>query len=186
MNAARVADWGFSTGAEDELLIGGISAEALAREYGTPLHVIDEMSLVQRAGRFARAFAEAYPAETRVHFAMKCNDVPGVAAMVLSAGLALEVSTPYEWWLALRLGARPADLIVNGPLKGVLLETAIRDGAGLVVLDGLDEMDLAVEVATRLGAEPRVLLRLNPDCVPRGMNRATATGSRKLSMFGFD
>ena len=31
-----------------------------------------------------------------------------------------------------------------------------------------------------------MLLRVNPDCVPKGMNRASATGSRTGSVFGFD
>lgn len=182
----RVADWGFSTSAAGELLVGGASAEMLAREHGTPLHLIDEAGLERRARTIAAAFAEAYPGQCRVHFAMKCNDTPGVAAIVIGAGLAVEVGTHYEWWLARRLGVSPADIVVNGPLKGALLDLACREGAGYVVLDGLDEIESAADIAARLGTAPRVLLRVNPDCVPRGMNRATATGSRRRSMFGFD
>jgi diaminopimelate decarboxylase len=182
----RVAAWGFTIGAAGELNIGGLSAEGLAREYGTPLHVIDERAVGSRGRRIAAAFSAAYPGASRVHFAMKANDTPAVVALVTEAGLALEVGSPYEWWLARRLGMPPSDLVVNGPNKASLLEIALREGAGLVVLDGLDELDATAVLARQLGVEPRVLLRVNPDSVPRGMNIATATGSRRRSVFGLD
>lgn len=183
---SSVADWGFAVGSSSELLIGGVSAEWLAHVHGTPLHVIDEVGLERRARRIAAAFLEAYPGKSRVHFAMKCNDTPGVVQLVIGAGLSVEVGTPYEWWLAREMGVAPMDIVVNGPWKGPLLEVACREGAGLIVLDGLDEIETATTVAAQTGSEPRVLLRVNPDFVPRGMNRATATGSRRRSMFGLD
>ena len=186
VQSARVAAWGFTTGAGGELLMGGLSAEGLAREYGTPLHVIDERAVEARGRRMATAFSDAYPGRSRVHFAMKANNTPGVVALVVQSGLALEVASPYEWWLARQLGAPASELVVNGPNKASLLEIALREGAGLVVLDGLDELDATAVLARQLGVEPRVLLRVNPDCVPRGMNLATATGSRRRSVFGFD
>lgn len=45
----KVEDWGFAAGEEGRLLIAGTSAEKLAREHGTPLHVIDEDGLRRTA-----------------------------------------------------------------------------------------------------------------------------------------
>lgn len=182
----HVEDWGFATGADGALVIGGVRADRLAAEFGTPLHVVDESGLRHRAGRLRAAFERAWPGEVTAYFAMKSNSVPGIAEMVLAEGLSPEVGTPYEWTLARRLGAGPDAIMVNGPNKGVLLETAVAEGAGLIVVDGPQELEMLDALCTRLDRRARVLLRINPDVVPRGMNRASATGSRTHSVFGFD
>jgi diaminopimelate decarboxylase len=182
----RIEDWGFAADGDGALVIGGVRADHLAAEFGTPLHVVDERGLRERARRLRAAFGQAWPGDVTVYFAMKSNNVPGVARMVLGEGLSLEVATPYEWCLARRLGAPPCDIMLNGPNKGALLGTAVQEGAGLIVVDGPHELATLDALCTRLGCHARVLLRLNPNVVPRGMNRASATGSRTHSVFGFD
>lgn len=192
----RVRDWGFALAAKGSLAIGGSAAGDLARTFGTPLHVIDEDGLRRRARSLRNAFAAAWPGDLDLHFAMKCNSTPGIVRIVLEEGFFPEVGTPYEWELARRLGVDGAEIIVNGPNKGCLIEDAVREGA-ILVADGPEDLEAILRASevvarrrrdARLAADPdpRVLLRVNPDCVPKGMNRATATGSRRASVFGFD
>jgi diaminopimelate decarboxylase len=178
--------WGFGLAGDGSLAIGGVSTTLLANEFETPLHVVDEAGLRARARTFRRAFEAGYPAPVRVHYALKCNSTPGVVRMILEEGLRPEVGTGFEWSLARRLGASPGEIIVNGPNKGPLLRDAIADGAGLIVLDGMQDLEETRSAALRMGSRARVLIRINPDRVPRGMNRASATGSRRHSVFGFD
>lgn len=182
----RVEDWGFSTCRNGGLHVGGVRVEAVAREYGTPLHVVDEAGLRSRARRFRRAFEQAYVGPITVHYALKCNNTPGVVKMILEEGLRPEVGTLYEWTLAKKLGASAADMVVNGPNKGALLDRAVAEGAGLVVVDGFEELQELEKKAKATGCTPRILLRVNPNYIPKGMNRASATGSRRRSVFGFD
>ncbi|UCG86478.1 MAG: hypothetical protein JSW71_21700 [Gemmatimonadota bacterium] len=184
----RIEDWGFTTAEDGALMVGGCAARSLASEYGTPLQVIDELGLTRRARRVRDAFAAAYPGETVTYFAMKANNTPSVARMVFDQGLEPEVGTPYEWQLARRLGKAPRTIIVNGPNKGPLLDMATQEGApaGLIVVDGPQELAALSSRCRHSGRRARTLLRINPNVVPRGMNRASATGSRKHSVFGFD
>ena len=182
----RIEDWGFTVAGDGSLKMGGLVTQDMALRYGTPLHVIDEAALANRARRICTAFRAAYPGDTTTCFAMKSNNTPGVVEMVLAQGLEAEVATPYEWYLARRLGKAPDTIIVNGPNKGTLLETAVDEGAGLIVVDGPQELLLLEELSRSRGRKPRILLRINPNVVPKGMNRASATGSRKQSVFGFD
>jgi diaminopimelate decarboxylase len=105
---------------------------------------------------------------------------------VLAEGLLPEVGTLYEWTLARRLGHPSRNIVVNGPNKGALLRAAVTEEAGLIVVDGFEELAELERLAKETGRRPRILLRVNPDYVPRGMNQATATGSRKSGVFGFD
>lgn len=182
----EVKDWGFSLDPTGGLMVGGVSAGEIAGTYGTPVHVIDEVGLRTRARRFRYAFEAAHAGEVRVHYALKCNNTPGIVRMVLDEGLRPEVGTIYEWQLARKLGVPAAEIVINGPHKGGLLEIAVREKAGLVVVDGPGDLTAVEEAARSCGSRAPVLLRVNPDCVPKGMNRASATGSRRNSVFGFD
>ena len=57
----------------------------------------------------------------------KTNPVPAVLRRLHAGGVGAEVISPYELWLALRLGV-PADRIIyNGPAKSpASIRTAIR------------------------------------------------------------
>jgi len=142
--------------------------------------------LASQAQRIRHAFRSAYPGRVTVCYAMKANNTPGVVRLVLDQDLDPEVGTPYEWELARRLGRAPARIVVNGPSKGALLETAVDEGAGLIVVDGPQELTRLELLCRARGRTARVLLRINPNVVPKGMNRASATGSRSQSVFGFD
>jgi diaminopimelate decarboxylase len=182
----RVEDWGFTTTDDGGLAIGGVRADALAREFGTPVHVIDEFGLERRARALRDAFIAAWPGAVTPYFAMKANNTPGIVARVLDQGFAPEVGTPFEWMLARHLGVPAREIMINGPNKGSLLETAVLEGAGMIVVDGFEELERLGALAAAHEREAPVLVRINPNVVPKGMNRASATGSRTQSVFGFD
>ena len=183
--ASPIEEWGLATTSEGALALGGLSLDALASEYGTPLHVCDEERLRAGARAFRDSFAARYKGDVLVAFAMKANPTPGIARALFDEGLGAEVMSPYEWELAVKLGVPAASLIVNGPNKGELSRCAVAHGA-LIVVDGLDELQSLSHIGRGIGRRARILLRINPDLTPRGMNRGTATGSRKGSVFGLD
>ncbi len=68
-------DWGLRVSQDGELMVGDSSAVALAREYGTPLHVVNETRLKETAKNFQQSVESLYPGKTSVHYAYKCNSV---------------------------------------------------------------------------------------------------------------
>ncbi len=179
--------WGLTVDHTDALLVGECSTLDLAREYGTPLHVVHQDRLTATATAFVRAFTSVYPAPVSVHYAFKCNAVPGIVRLLQRAGLRAEVCTPFELLLARRLGFPGRAIVVNGPAKTpALLRLCVEQNVRFVVLDALAELTALNAQAEALDAEVDVLLRVNPDYVPRGMNRGTATGSRRGCAFGLD
>ncbi len=182
----RVEDWGFRITSSGALAVGGACAEHLALEFGTPLHVVDEAGLRRRAWEMRAAFEHAYPGSVTACYALKCNNTPGIVRVILEEGLQPEVGTLYEWELARRLEVSPSRIVVNGPNKGDLLERAVVEGAALVVVDSLAELEDLARLCARAGRTARILLRVNPAYIPKGMNRASATGSRSRSVFGLD
>ena len=86
----------------------------IAARHGSPLYVIEEQALWDRAHEFIRAFQAEWPA-MRVFFPVKTNAHPLVLAAGVKAGLSLDVSSGLE--LSLALEANPKFVVFSGPAK---------------------------------------------------------------------
>ncbi|HET7856355.1 MAG TPA: diaminopimelate decarboxylase [Gaiellaceae bacterium] len=135
------------------LTVGGVRASALADEFGTPLLVYSEPTL----RRAAQAYRSAAP-DALVAYSVKA--FPNVAVLRLfgEEGLGADVSTLGELAYALRAGIPGPQIVLHGNNKSVEeLRAAAEHDVGLVVLDALDEIDLAAEAGVR-----HVLVRVTP------------------------
>ena len=134
----------------DELEIGGCSAVKLAEAYGTPVHVVHENRLLKTAESFRATFKSIYPGKVSVHYAFKCNSIPGVINVIQKAGLKAEVMSPFELNLALNLGFKSHDIIVNGPCKPrTFLAACIHSGVRFIIIDSLEELSVFYVSVTR-------------------------------------
>ena len=163
--------------------VGGISLEALAREFGTPLYVYDEVTLRNRAREIRETFAAAY-ANSRVVYAGKAGMSPALVGILSEEGLGLDVVSGGEIFAGQRAGMDPRRMIFHGNNKSRSeLEEASHAGVGLIAVDSQHEIDLLEEVSARLEWRPELVLRLNPGVDPHTHHkmRTGATDSK----FGF-
>ena len=133
------------------LAIGGLTAEALAEEHGTPLVVLCEETV--RAN--ARALRAALGHDGRVFFGTKA--FPNVALLRLldEEGIGADVASEGELAFARRAGLDGERLVVHGNNKDeAFLRGAAASGAP-VVLDAADEAGLAAAAGVA-----RVLVRI--------------------------
>ena len=99
-----IKDLGLSANNLGELIIGGCNTIDLAGIYETPLHVVDETRLRTTAYSFLETIKLRYPGKISVHYAFKCNPVPGIIKIIKDAGIKAEVMSEFELMLALKLG----------------------------------------------------------------------------------
>jgi diaminopimelate decarboxylase len=169
--------------ADGALVVGGCSANDLAAEYGTPLHVYDAATLRARA----RAYTE--PLALRrggglVAFAAKACSTVGVLRVLAEEGLGFDVSSEGELAAARAAGGDPERMVVHGNAKtDADLEAAVAAGCGLVILDGPDEAARVALAAARHGRRQPVALRLTPG-IDAGAHAKIRTGGTD-SKFGF-
>jgi len=180
-------DWGLSVEPSGTLALEGHRLVDLAQAFGTPLHVVSTHQLQGSARAFLASARAAYPGPVSVHYALKCNGVPGVVEQIRAAGLGAEVCSSYELHLALRVGVSPSDIVVNGPGKSsAFLAACLAARVKLIVVDSLDELAQLSRLAKGRAEPVAVLLRVNPGYIPEGVNRGTATASRHGCAFGLD
>jgi diaminopimelate decarboxylase len=179
--------WGLRVCDEGQLRIGDIKITDLAKIHGTPLHIINQNRLVNTALNFRETVENSYPGKVSVHYAFKCNSVPFIIQTLKETGLKAEVSNDFECSLAIKLKFAPEDIIVNGPCKPyTFLRMCVQNQIGLIVIDSLEELKVLQSICDEFDQNTDVLLRINPDYIAEGMNKGTATGSRKDCAFGLD
>ncbi|MEM1333713.1 MAG: hypothetical protein AAGG08_09670, partial [Actinomycetota bacterium] len=142
---------------DDRLHLGRIDLLDVARRHGSPVHVVDGAAL-------DRAAAEATRAGTHstVYASYKTNPVPAVLSRLHAGGVLAEVISPYEWWLARRLGVDGSDLIYNGPAKSVeSLRHAVVAGAELVNANSADDLSRIADAAADAGRRVRAGVRIS-------------------------
>src|SRR5438874_9231183 len=135
------------------LEIGGCDAVELAREFGTPAYVVAEDDLRMRARAFLDALAARHE-DSDVLFASKAFPCTAVYRLLAEEGLACDVASGGELFLALRGGFDPARIYFHGNAKSVVeLREAVTAGVGHIVIDSLHDLDRLELVAASPGRE---------------------------------
>jgi diaminopimelate decarboxylase len=152
---------------DDRLTLGGCDTVALAREFGTPLYLLDETTLHETAARFVAAIQAAYPGPSAVHYAGKALLNTAVAQLISGWGLGLDCVSLGELAVARHAGVPLDQMHLHGNAKPRReLEQALAWGVGRIMVDSLDELRLLAELTeprTAAGLPPQpILLRLNP------------------------
>src|SRR5574341_333235 len=165
----------FPVNAKGHLEIGGLDAFALVREFGTPLHVLDEDRLRANCGTYRTALSAAWP-NSAVFFASKACCVVATCALAYEEGLGVDIASGGELYTALRAGVPAPHLMFHGSNKTPdEVEYGLRAGVGRFVVDNEYELDLLEAYTARTGTQADILLRLTPGIEPH-THKAIQTG----------
>jgi diaminopimelate decarboxylase len=155
-----MALWGLAEDPTGALTLHTCVLHDLQRRWGSPLHVVDARRLAQNAARF-QAVPRGATRGCEVYCSYKTNPVPGVLRMLHAYGLGAEVVSPYEVWLALRLGVDPSAMIYNGPARSAeAMAPAVEHEVGLINVNTRTEIAPLAALARRLGKRPRIGIRV--------------------------
>ncbi|WP_205649445.1 diaminopimelate decarboxylase [Agromyces sp. LHK192] len=166
-NALAPAVWpeGARRDEHGRLVVGGVDAEALAARFGTPLYVLDERVVRERAARFRTALDEAarsIGSEATVYYAGKAFLSAAIVRWVGEEGLSVDVCSGGELAIALAAGADPARIGFHGNNKSVAeIERAVAAGVGAIIIDSEIEIERVAHAAAAAGRVQRVRLRVN-------------------------
>jgi diaminopimelate decarboxylase len=169
---------------EDRLAVGGCALSDLARTYGTPLYVLDEVTLRAACRAYREALESLYPGPSLALYASKANSSLALTALVASEGLGLDAVSAGELLTALQGGMPPERIVLHGNNKSrEELELAIGRGV-TVVVDNWHDLELLAQLAPSAGRPVRLMLRFTPgiECHTHEYIRTGHLDSK----FGFD
>jgi len=143
------------------LQIGGCDVVDLADQYGTPLYIFDEETVIENVRQYQQALS-ALP-ETEIIYASKALLTVGIAKLMYNLGLSLDVVSGGELYIALQAGFDPGRIYFHGNNKSIEeLVMALNAGVGRFVVDNLHELYLLSELAKQTGQTANILVRIMP------------------------
>jgi diaminopimelate decarboxylase len=121
----------------NQLCLGQVEAESLAREYGTPLYVYEEEVIRSRFAGLVEAIP--YPA-LRIHYACKANGNVEILKLLRALGANAETVSRGEILLALRAGFAPAQILHTCSNISAEEMRFVIDSGVMVNLDSLAQL----------------------------------------------
>jgi diaminopimelate decarboxylase len=165
-----------------ELRCDGVSLEALAGEFGTPLYVYSEARIEESFRRFDAAFA---PISHLVCYAAKANSNLAILKRLAQLGSGADVVSGGELRAVLQCGV-PADRIVFSGVGKTDGEIAAGVEAKILAFNAESEREIEKidAIARERDTVARVALRVNPD-IDAKSHPYISTGLKK-NKFGVD
>jgi len=135
-----IRHWGLHQN-NNEYFIDGINLREIIEIYGTPIHIINEKILREDIIQINEIFSKIYP-RFQLFYSYKTNWTPGILKIINDHDIGAEVISPFELWLARKIGVPSNKIIYNGIIKPQDgLEDAIKNPIRLINIDTLREID---------------------------------------------
>ncbi|MDA2988436.1 MAG: diaminopimelate decarboxylase [Actinomycetota bacterium] len=140
------------------MTVAGVDVRDIARDFGTPVFVLDEQDLRSRAREYALAYREA--GASMVFYAAKAFLSTAVARWVTEEGLGIDVASGGELAVAMRAGVPGELLLMHGNNKSEEeIAAAVDYSVGRIVIDSFEEIARVAQAAAKAGRVQPVLVR---------------------------
>lgn len=158
------------------LTFAGQDTVELARQYGTPLYLMDEDRIRHNCRLYRDAFAAAFGPGSGAHYASKAASFKRIYEIMAQEGMGIDLVSSGEIATAMAVGFPMEQSCFHGNNKtDADIAYAMDCGVGCFVADSLTELERVNEEAARRGICQKVLLRLTPGIDPHTYE-AVATG----------
>ena len=158
------------------LTFAGRDTVALAKEYGTPLYLMDEERIRYNCRVYVNAMKKHFGENSLPLFASKAASFKAVYKIVMEEGMGVDVVSCGEMYTAKMAGFAMGNAYFHGNNKTDCdIEYAIDCGLGYFVADSFEELDSIDRIAGEKGVCQKILLRITPGIDPHTYD-AVATG----------
>ncbi|UOY94501.1 diaminopimelate decarboxylase [Ectobacillus sp. JY-23] len=165
------------------LEIGGVEAEEIAMQYGTPVLVYDEELIRMQCRKYKEAFSKS-GFSYKVSYASKAFLCKQLVKLIEEEGFALDVVSGGELYTALQAGFPAERIHFHGNNKTVQeMQMGLEAHIGCFVVDNFWELELLHTLAEQRRQKVDILLRITPGI--EASTHAYITTGQDDSKFGF-
>ena len=148
---------------KNHLTIGGCDTIDLASKYGTPLYILDEMTIRKACRSYKNSIEKYYNGFGLACYASKALSCLEMCRIINQEGLGLDVVSGGELYTALKAGFPTEKIHFHGNNKTKEeLIMAIDTNVGTIVVDNLYELELLNEIAKSKNKVATISLRIKP------------------------
>ncbi len=161
---------------DGRLFFAGQDTTVLARQYGTPLYLMDEDRIRENCRRYTAAFRKHFGPNARPLYASKASSFKRIYEIMGEEGMGIDVVSAGEIYTALRAGCDLSQAYFHSNNKtDEDIRYSMDQGIGYFVADNAEEIRAIEAEAARRGIRQKVLLRLTPGIDPHTYE-AVSTG----------
>lgn len=158
------------------LLFAGQDTLTLARQYGTPLYLMDEDKIRENCRVYQKAFQKHFGTGSRPLYASKAASFKRIYQIMAEEGMGIDVVSSGEICTAYQAGYDLSGAYFHSNNKtDADIVYAMDHGVGYFVADNREEISAIEAEAARRGVRQKVLLRLTPGIDPHTYE-ANSTG----------
>ena len=152
---------------KNHLTFAGYDTVELAKEYGTPLMLMDEALVRSRCREYITAMRDYLPAGSRPSYASKALSMKRMYEIVAEEGMQVDVVSVGEMYTAAKAGFPMENTYFHGNSKTDRdIAFAMDQKVGWFVCDNADELDAINRLAGERGICQKLLLRFQPGIDP--------------------
>ncbi|MBQ4568787.1 MAG: diaminopimelate decarboxylase [Ruminococcus sp.] len=145
------------------LTIEGLDAVSLAKEYGTPLYVINEKLIRNNCKRYTSFISDNFKAGSFPCYASKALSCLEIYRVMKEENMGVDVVSGGELYTALKAGFPSERIFFHGNNKTPdELNMAVKNNVGRVIVDSLTELQTLNEIAIELNCKVKIGLRIKP------------------------
>ncbi|MBI4744172.1 MAG: diaminopimelate decarboxylase [Actinobacteria bacterium] len=150
----------------NHLEIGGCDVVELAKEFGTPLFIVDEETVRAQCRSYKDAFFSRSP-NVEIIYASKAFISLAICQIISQEGLSIDVSSGGELFVAFSSGFEKKKIYLHGNNKSPdELSYALDNDIGRIVVDSHNEIDLLEKLLKEKNKKADILLRITPGIKP--------------------
>lgn len=152
-----------SVNEKGHLAVGDIDTVELAKQYGTPLYVMDEDLIRKACRRFKKSIDSYYGGEGLVCYASKAFCCKAVCRIMKEEGIGLDVVSGGELFTAASVDFPMENVCFHGNNKtDEELALAVEKKVGRIVVDNIFELERLNKIAEKSGVTANIMYRIKP------------------------
>ncbi len=152
-----------SVNEKNHLTVGKHDAVELAKEFGTPLYILDEDLMRKNCRIYKQAIDKYYDGNGLVLYANKALCTVYTCKLIASEGLGADVVSGGELYTALKAGFPMDKIYFHGNNKTVEeIDFAVKSGVGHIVVDNIYELNNVNKIALKYEKVQKILFRIKP------------------------
>ena len=152
-----------NTNEKGHLTIGGCDTVELAKEYGTPLYVLDETTIRNTIRSYVSSFKKFYDGNGMPLYASKALSCKELCRIAKEENIGLDVVSGGEIYTALQAGFPMEKVHFHGNNKTEdEIRFALKSKVGKFVVDNLYELELLNKIAGEMNIKADISFRIKP------------------------
>ena len=151
----------------DRLLFAGQDTAELAKQYGTPVYLMDENRIRERCRTYLGAIKQAFGGKGKALYASKASSFKRIYEIMKEEGMGIDVVSSGEICTVLKAGYPLSNAYFHSNNKtDADIAYAMNNGVGYFVVDNREELLAVQAMAAEKGIRQKILLRITPGIDP--------------------